>query len=360
MTIANNFPIKLDNVRVWRPFLGGSLIDSLHGFELCEDNHYSEEWIMSIVAAQSGGDKHTKDEGLSKLAKNNNITLKDILLDNPAKYLGNDHAALFEDQLGVLVKLIDASTRLKIQVHPNREKARKFFNCHYGKTECWHILGGRIIDGESPSIYIGFKEGITKAYWMELFEKQDIKGMLDCLHRFETKVGDTFFIPAGIPHAIGAGCFLIEIQEPTDITIRVERGIDDFICHQGIGFDHMFDIFDYEGIRREEAYRRCFVQPEQLQSPQGGNITSLIRYENTPFFKMNVIEVWGSVTMQTNGVFFGMYVMNGEGEILKEGNTELIKQGNQFFVPAATEDFILRNNGGRPMKVYQFFGPKIK
>ena len=114
-------------------------------------------------------------------------------------------------------------------------------------------MGGREIDGEKPCIYFGFKEGITREYWKKVFDEQDIPKMLDCLHEIEVAPGETWLIEGGVPHAIGAGCFLMEIQEPTDFTIRTERStpsgfqIADSMCHQGIDFDNMFECFLYDG-----------------------------------------------------------------------------------------------------------------
>ena len=83
-----------------------------------------------------------------------------------------------------------------------------------------HPRPGAKLNGEKPCIYLGFKRGVTRERWKELFDKQDLDGMLDSLERFDVKAGDTILIEGGMPHAIGAGCFLVEIQEPTDFTIR--------------------------------------------------------------------------------------------------------------------------------------------
>ena len=77
-------------------------------------------------------------------------------------------------QPGVLVKLIDSAERLTLQVHPDRPTAERLFHSPYGKTECWHILEAREVNGEEPCIYYGFKEGMTKEKWQDLFDRQDI------------------------------------------------------------------------------------------------------------------------------------------------------------------------------------------
>ena len=83
---------------------------------------------------------------------------------------------------------------------------------------------------------------------------------------YTVKKGDTFLIEGGIPHAIGSGCFLVEIQEPTDYTVRNERvtpaglQISDFMCHQGLGFDKMFDCCEYEGYTIDQIQDRWNIK----------------------------------------------------------------------------------------------------
>lgn len=78
-------------------------------------------------------------------------------------------------------------------------------------------------------VYLGFKEGITKEKWRDLFEKQDVRGMEESLHKILVHPGDTFFIPGGVPHAMGSGVYFAEVQQPTDITLRTERN---FTCRR--------------------------------------------------------------------------------------------------------------------------------
>ena len=81
--------------------------------------------------------------------------------------------------------------------------------------------------------------------------------MLNALHRFELKKGDFIFVEGGVPHAIGAGCFMAELQEPTDLMVIPERitpsGVElsDVKLHCGLGFEKMFDCFIYNGYDRE-------------------------------------------------------------------------------------------------------------
>ena len=338
-------PIRLERAGAWRTYTGGSLIDALHGIEGSEDTNFPEEWIMSTVRARNSGREEIV-EGLSMVA-DTDISLAEVIESNPEAALGRKHIERFGKNLGVLVKIIDSAERLTIQVHPTKEKAKELFDSAYGKTECWHILGGREISGEKPCIYFGFKEGITREYWKEVFDKQDIPAMLECLHKFEVKKGDTFLIEGGIPHAIGAGCFLIEVQEPTDYTIRTEKvtpkglKVADFMCHQGLGFDKMFDCFTYDGFSKDEVYSRWGIKRQAEK---------IIGYNNTEMFALDMTDIDGEKDIESGGVFSGIYVLEGEGTV----NGEQVKPGSQFFIAAACKKFKISGK----LKFIRFYGPK--
>ena len=249
-------PISVEPERVWRLYRGGSMIDALHGRPGQEDSHFPEEWILSIVEARNAG-REEEHEGLNRLTEGG-MTLKSLIDSHPEEILGREHAARWGATTSVLLKVIDAAERLSVQVHPDKATALRLFQSPFGKTECWHILGGRDMGGETAHIYAGFQPGVTRELWKDIFDRQDIPAMLACLHKLTVKPGDTILIRGGLPHAIGAGCLLMEIQEPTDYTIRTERTnvqgelLPDAMCHQGIGFEAMFDCFHYEGTTEEQ------------------------------------------------------------------------------------------------------------
>ncbi|WP_462413027.1 type I phosphomannose isomerase catalytic subunit [Neobacillus sp. Marseille-QA0830] len=356
-------PIKLKPTRSWRTYLGGKLIEELHGAENPKDSHFPEEWMISIVSSRTIG---REDDGLNKLdLLDADITLKEIVEANPEEFLGKRHVERFGTQTGVLVKLIDSAERLIVQVHPDKEKAKQFFDSSYGKTECWHFVGGREINGEPPHVYVGFKSGVTTEYWKELFDKQDIEGMLSCLHKYYVSPGDTFLIEAGIPHAIGPGCLLVEIQEPTDFTIRMERTspsglhIEDYLIHQGIGFDKMFDIFKYDSYSWEETLGKWQVAPETLTESESNREVELIGYKRTPYFRMTQVEVENQMEIKGDGVFSGLYLLSGSAAIMTGDHHQDLKKGDQLFIPAQVISFTIINNGPAPVKALRMFGPEV-
>jgi mannose-6-phosphate isomerase len=116
--------------------------------------------------------------------------------------------------LSYLVKFIDTSDNLSVQVHPTDEYAKANENSK-GKTECWIILEAQ----PGCGIYLGFKKGITKKEF-----KTAIENNLDVekyLNYFEVSPGDYFYVPSGSVHAIGLGVTLAEVQQSSGITYRV-------------------------------------------------------------------------------------------------------------------------------------------
>lgn len=296
------------------------------------------------------------------LAKEPSLSLARLISQNPSGYLGKEHARIYDSSPGILVKVIDAAERLTIQVHPNRKTAAELFDSRFGKTECWHILGGREVDGEPPCVYLGFRPGITPEYWEELFRRQDTEGMLDCLHRFPVAPGDTILVEGSVPHAIGAGCYLVEIQEPTDFTIRVERKtptglvVEDEACHQGLGFQKMFSCFHYQGYTRESAMEKWFLA-QQREKGVGYEITELVGQEQTPYFGLRRLSVSKKLTLSADERFFGSYVFEGIGKLYSGCGTYELKPGSVFFFPAGVGDSIIENSGSEPVQMLQYFGP---
>lgn len=157
----------------------------------------------------------------TKLAKLKNIdtslrvgeTWEVSSLKEGASKLNNQKLHEFCD-LSYLVKFIDTSDNLSIQVHPDNEYARENENS-LGKSECWLILDAE----EGSGIYLGFKKGITKK---EFFNAVEAKLPVDNFLNFlPVKSGDFFYVPAGSVHAIGKGVTLCEVQQSSGVTYRV-------------------------------------------------------------------------------------------------------------------------------------------
>lgn len=356
---------KLKSTRVWRTYSGGREIEKWQGIENPEDGELPEEWIASTVSARNPGREHVVGEGLSRIYSEDgeDITLRDIIESDPEGFLGSEHVKRNGSSLAFLTKIIDSLNRLTIQVHPTKEFSREHFHSEFGKTEAWYILGGRKVDGEEPYVLLGFKPGITREDWKRMFDEQDIAGMQNALHKIHIKPGDMYYIPGGVPHAIGSGCFLIEIQEPTDYTMRVERTtpegrqINDFLCHQGVGFDKMLDCFSYEGYAKAQLLEKLSITPKKLGSDEKGSEELLIGQPNTRLFSMKRLNVIKNYENRLDNTFCSAVIYSGKGRIEYENESMEISQGDFLFVPFGVDKVTWINEGNSPMTIIECFPP---
>lgn len=322
-------PIKELETRVCRTYRGGGVLDSFLGKDRASDSFYPEDWISSFVEAKNR--VYVKDEGLTGAVYcGEKKLLRDVVTPEDFGEGRSDS--------GVLVKLLDSAERLGIQVHPTKKYAREVFDSAYGKTECWHILKTRE-GGEPACVYMGFKPGITKEAWKKLFDSQDIQGMLGAMHKLEVKPGDTILVTGGTPHAIGAGCFMLEIQEPSDYTMRTEKitvageALTPMQIHYGVGEQRMLDCFEYIGMTEDEVRERFFLK--QRPDPEKEGLYNLVTYRDTPCFRLDKVE--GATYRHKSPEFVTVIVTGGSGELECMGCVEKISHGDKYFIPANTE-----------------------
>lgn len=335
-------PLKQLSNRVWRTYEGGALIDRWKKTSPEIDGSMPEEWIMSTVTAR--GNDRPEHEGLSLIETEDGVLpLKDLIDSNATLYLGKELAQKY-GTTGVLIKMLDSLERLTVQVHPDKQYARTVFNSEFGKTESWYVLNTREINGERSVVYMGFKTHVTKALWREHFDNQNIQGMLDCLHKIEVKAGDAFMIYGGVPHAIGSGCFLMEVQEPTDYTMRVEKTtpnglkIGPELIHQGVGEEKMLECFHYDTYTLDEALNAWKITPEVLESSDEYTFRTLFNEKHTHCFGLNELLLDGSYTYKNDSSFYVAVIYSGDGVINCNGKTYEYTQGDEIFISAAISE----------------------
>ena len=303
---------KLQSNRVRRTYLGGSRIDAFTGTgaDVSDGVPRPEDWMASTTTAFNGT-LEIEGEGLGRLEDGRLV--KDVI-----------------GALPILVKLLDSDERLVIQAHPTVPCAKRLFNSPFGKTECWYFLPGTAPDA---CVYLGFKTGITRAAWEKAFERQ--QGLLEMLHRIPVAAGDFVFVDGGMPHAIGGGCFMIELQEPSDLMVVAERftpsgrRIPDAKMHGGVGWEKMFDVYDYGGPTFEE------VCATYVKRAAGG--LRILGPELTDKFEMWRVTGGGSVTLLRGRAV--AVVTDGAGEVnglaVTRGDRLLIADDRDIVVQGA-------------------------
>ncbi|MEP5254045.1 MAG: type I phosphomannose isomerase catalytic subunit [Maribacter dokdonensis] len=343
-----HIPLKQKSNRVWRTYEGGALIDRWKNHSPETDGQMPEQWIMSTVTARGNG--RPENEGLSLIeTSEGTFSLKELINANQELYLGEALAKKY-GTTGVLIKMLDSMERLTVQVHPDKAYAKTVFNSEFGKTESWYVLNTREINGEKSVVYMGFKKHVTKALWQTHFENQDIEGMLDCLHKIEVQPGDAFMIYGGVPHAIGAGCFLMEVQEPTDYTMRVEKTtpgglkIGPELIHQGVGEAKMLECFHYDTFTMEEALNEWKIEPEVLEQTETYTLKTLFNTKHTNCFGLSELLLDGEHTIKGNACFYVAVIYSGAGQMICNGETYSYALGDEIFISAAISELTFKSD----------------
>lgn len=201
-------PIALDrNQPAQRFYRGGRRIAAFRGVP--ERGEFEpEDWVASCteVAGEPGvGPTRLPDGRL----------LRDAVEESPVEWLGPEHYAAFGDSTELLTKLLDAGERLPVHVHPDDRFSRECLGGAHGKAEAWLFL----TDGYA---YLGLLPGTSPEEIWGMIAGGESERVLQRMHRIEVHAGDVVYCPPGLPHAIGGGSFLIEVQQPSDLSIFLE------------------------------------------------------------------------------------------------------------------------------------------
>ena len=316
-------PIFFERNRVGRVYTGGKLFHGFFGDE-SKDGFLPEEWIASSVKALNKEMAHEK-EGVSKV-KDSDVYFDELIEKYPEEMLGSSK------KMRILVKILDSAVRLPAQAHPDKAFSKKHFGSEYGKTESWIVLDTR----PDAKIYFGFKDGVDKTVFSKAIDasETDKDAMERLMEYSEPTVGDVFLVPAKTVHAIGAGCLILEVQEPTDFTIQPEHWCDGYKLN---------DREMYIGLSREDALV-CFdfgkapdtkLVPEIVQDKDGVKIEHVITPSDTECFVINRITISEGICKLNISDSYGVYIVtDGEGEISGDGYKKNIKKGDYFFMPA--------------------------
>jgi mannose-6-phosphate isomerase len=223
-------PVVLPPNGIPRFYLGGPEIAALRGTEPAGER-VPEDWVGSTTTVF--GDDAL---GLSRLPDGR--VLRDATAADPVAFFGPDHAARRGGDPALLVKLLDAGERLPVHVHPDDAFAHRTLGTAYGKTEAWIVVGTTKPDA---SVAAGFREDVDARTLERWVREQDHDALLGALNPMPVTAGDAIFVPAGTAHAIGDGVLIVELQQPTDLSVLLEWqgfGIaDEEEATLGLGWD---------------------------------------------------------------------------------------------------------------------------
>lgn len=323
-------PIVLGPNQIHRFYRGGEAIARFRGIAH-RDDFAPEDWVGSATAVFG-----SEPVGMTMLPDGR--SLAEAIEADPEGFLGAEHAERFGAELGLLVKLLDAGQQLPVHCHPDREFSRRHLDCPYGKTEAWVIAEVR---SPEPFVHLGFRHDVDRATLTEWVTGQDTEAILSATHRLPAAVGDSLLVPAGIPHAIGEGVFLVELQEPTDLSVLLEwDGFDIDGArdgHLGLGFDTALACVDRSGWGQQQLAR--------LRGGRQGRrvgVEPLFPAEADPFFRAERIRPESEASLPAG--FSILVVTDGSGA-LSWGERGLdVGRGDTVLIPFAAGDCSLRGS----------------
>ena len=304
----NKYPLKLTYIA--KPAIWGGNALSVGWGKTSKDDNIAETWELSVREKEMA--KITNGEGAG-------ITLAEYFEAVGYDAVSSDYKK--GERFPLLVKLIDAADKLSVQVHPDDDYAGRVEG-DSGKTEMWYIVEA----SEGAEIIYGLADGVDSDGFRQAFEE----GHLDtAMKKIKVKAGQTYFIPAGMVHAIGAGILIAEIQQNSDLTYRV----------------YDYDRVGADGKKRELHTAKAL----DVVRPYTEEQVNAIRYScgvdetllaNNDFFKVKRLCVSDceKLTSDKNS-FISLLCLDGKGEIVFNGEKYPISKGESYFCPAGMGEF---------------------
>jgi mannose-6-phosphate isomerase len=323
-------PIPLEANQVGRFYLGGPAISEFRGIPGAGDR-VPEDWVGSATSVFG-----SQGTGITVLPDGR--TLPEALSADPEAFVGRRHAERYGANPGLLVKLLDAGQRLPIHCHPDRAFARRHLDCPWGKTEAWVIAEVRLPD---PVVFLGFRHDVDLPTLSGWVASQETSVMLDAMNRLPVAAGDAVLVPAGVPHAIGEGIFLVELQEPTDLSVLLEwAGFDvdgPRDGHLGLGFDLALRCVDRGGWDRSAIDR---VRGAARGRDDRPGVEVLLPQEADPFFRAERIRPADASPLPAG--FSVLVVTGGRGRLETASGAVLeLRRGATVLIPHAAGDCAL-------------------
>ncbi len=308
------YPLKFKPQFVQKIWGGTRLIKTYNTANKYEN--IGEAWLLSAVEnfesiVENG---FLKGNTINELSE---VYMEDLLGENVFNQFGSEFP--------LLIKIIDTSDLLSIQVHPDDDLAQKKHHLPNGKTEMWYVISA----DEDAEIISGFNERCDRLKFKNAIQNNTIDTLLKS---YKVKKGDVFFTPAGMIHAIGANITLAEIQQSSNITYRLwdwGRKNEDG-TYRELHLEDGLDALKYE---MEEGGKMEYNIPKNGSS----NLVS------TPQFTTNIIKLDKGVLLKKDlfpiDSFVAYLCTEGSASFITEqSNAESVLAGELILIPAAFND----------------------
>lgn len=310
-------------------YAGGARIATLRGIAATSPRQ-PEEWIGATVS-------RTDDKVVGLARTEDGALVRDLVNADPVGWRGvGSLPGIADSDTGVLLKLLDAGQRLPVHVHPDRAFATSHLACSYGKTEAWYVLDA----DAGATVHLGWTVDVDPGELARRRDDQDGDWMLGRMHRCEVRPGDGILVPAGVVHAIGAGVFVAEVQEPTDFSILLEWSVTTTgreESHLGLGFDRAMQAVSHRALSEETL--ASLVRRGDVNAAAGDSTPrSCLPAAADDFFRLH--RLGSDSPMPVAAGFAVVLVLDGTGRAV---GTEAVtfRQGETWVVPAGFGDWTL-------------------
>lgn len=288
--------------------------DKIQPYKLIKSNlnNVGESWELSGVKGNESIVANGKYEG---------VTLPTLILTLKDKLVGKKNYERFGNEFPLLIKFIDARQDLSIQVHPNDELAKVRHNSK-GKTEMWYVVDA----DKGSSLRSGFSKQVTPEQYEASVANDTVT---DILKEYEIHAGDLFFLPAGRIHSIGAGAFIAEIQQTSDITYRIydfnrkdaNGNTRELHTEQAKGAIDYNVLSDYRTTYKAEKNKEV----QLIECP----------YFTTSLYEIDTIHKCDLTDLDS---FVVVICVEGRGSLTdNDGNKIELHQGETILIPATTK-----------------------
>jgi mannose-6-phosphate isomerase len=309
-------------------YAGGDRIDRFRGQRGTEG---PEDWVGSVTRfpaslLPAGGDPQT---GISALP--DGTLLDSAIAADPLGWLGPGLHRHFGEEPGLLVKLLDAGQRLPVHCHPDRTFALEHLSSRFGKNEGWIVIAVE----EGALIWLGFARDVDARELQSWIRNQDAETMLATMNIFTPEPGDVFYVPAGVPHSIGPGVMIVELQEPTSFSILAEHrsfGVDDDSATLGLGWDLALSCFDRRGYTGQ-LRSRLRPHGRAVHHRAGGTLERLYDADAEGYFQAYRARTTGTGVALDGTQFRIIVVLNGRGTLRFSDGHEPVCSGQTWVVP---------------------------
>jgi mannose-6-phosphate isomerase len=312
------YPLKFYEIlkaKIW----GGRAIEAAFSKVLPPGEKMGESWEVS---------DHFDDVSVVRNGALEGMRLRELWRGSPKEVLGEAVAAAKPREFPLLVKFIDASEILSVQVHPDQEYAkRKDPKGESGKNEAWYVVAAE----EGSYLVAGLKKGVSR----DDFKRATKDGGVEsCLNKVKVKAGDVVHVASGTVHAIGKGILIWEVQQTSDATYRIwdwgRMGADG--KPRELHVDDALSVIDF--ARGPVGT----VAPSKVEDDRCER-SVLDKCESFVIERLDCEKRFAE--QSAPGRFFIFTCISGSGSILSDGDRCPYAAGDTILVPAAVESVLV-------------------